>query len=45
MKKFKSNYHTSRKIEKLITKIKRLVVVTTTNEKCRDKIYKIYFDN
>ena len=33
------------KLKKLIAKIKRFVVVTTTNENCRDKTYKVYFDN
>ena len=33
------------KLKKLIAKTKRLVVVTTTNENCRNKIYKVYFDN
>ena len=33
------------KWKKLIAKTKRLVDITTTNENCRDKTYKIYFDN
>ena len=33
------------KLKKLIAKVKRLVVVTITNENCRDKTYKVYFDN